>query len=182
MTHEFIAFILLWFHIWSGWLTDEYSLDDHDDQESQRILAELENIDDECDQKGVAFVKIDDDSVAREYGVDSLPSLVYFENKIPSLYHGDLANEEQVLAWLMEQLASDTIEDITDEMLDKLIKKSTHLAVLFCKSIKLSIFFNKMVETQQFGQPTTDVSQFEAVCFPTSDASHPTEKLFKGAG
>jgi hypothetical protein len=104
-------------------------------------LAELENIDDECDQKGVAFVKIDDDSVAREYGVDSLPSLVYFENKIPSLYHGDLANEEQVLAWLMEQLASDTIEDITDEMLDKLIKKSTHLAVLFCKSIKLSIYF-----------------------------------------
>ncbi len=143
MTHEFTAFILLWFHIWSGWLTDEYSLDDHDDQESQRILAELENIDDECDQKGVAFVKIDDDSVAREYGVDSLPSLVYFENKIPSLYHGDLANEEQVLAWLMEQLASDTIEDITDEMLDKLIKKSTHLAVLFCKSIKLSIFFQQ---------------------------------------
>lgn len=98
-----------------------------------RILTELENIDDECDQKGIAFVKIDDDAVAREYGVDHIPTLVYFENKIPSLYHGDLANEEQVLAWLMEQLASDTIEDITDEMLDKLIKKTTHLAVLFCK-------------------------------------------------
>ncbi|EFX69653.1 hypothetical protein DAPPUDRAFT_202746 [Daphnia pulex] len=104
---------------------------DHDDKESQRILAELENIDDECDQKGIAFVKIDDDHVAREYGVDSLPMLVYFENKIPSLYFGDLANEEEVLAWLFEQLASDTIEDITDEMLDKLIKKSSHLAVLF---------------------------------------------------
>ncbi|XP_046651298.1 uncharacterized protein LOC124342369 isoform X3 [Daphnia pulicaria] len=104
---------------------------DHDDKESQRILAELENIDDECDQKGIAFVKIDDDHVAREYGVDSLPTLVYFENKIPSLYFGDLANEEEVLAWLFEQLASDTIEDITDEMLDKLIKKSSHLAVLF---------------------------------------------------
>ena len=112
---------------------DVFIIDDHDDKESQRILAELENIDDECDQKGIAFVKIDDDNVAREYGVDHLPSLVYFENKIPSLYHGDLSNEEQVLAWLVEQLASDTIEDITDEMLDKLIKKSSHLAVLFCK-------------------------------------------------
>ncbi|XP_032787702.1 uncharacterized protein LOC116925152 isoform X4 [Daphnia magna] len=104
---------------------------DHDDEESQRILTELENIDDECDQKGISFVKIDDDHVAKEYGVDHLPTLVYFENKIPSLYDGDLANEEQVLAWLIEQLASDTIEDITDEMLDKLIKKSAHLAVLF---------------------------------------------------
>ena len=83
---------------------------------------------------GIAFVKIDDDHVAREYGVDHIPTLVYFENKIPSLYNGDLANEEQVLSWLIEQLAADMIEDITDEMLDKLIKKSSHLAVLFCKS------------------------------------------------
>jgi hypothetical protein len=138
MTHVFTASILLRFSylIWP-WTADSrtaISSDDHDDKESQRILAELENIDDECDQKGIAFVKIDDDHVAREYGVDSLPMLVYFENKIPSLYFGDLANEEEVLAWLFEQLASDTIEDITDEMLDKLIKKSSHLAVLFCKS------------------------------------------------
>lgn len=109
------------------------SSDDHDSKESQRILAELEHIDDECDQKGIAFVKIDDDNVAREYGVDHIPSLVYFENKIPTLYQGDLSNEEQVLAWLVEQLSADMIEDVTDEMLDKLIKKSKNLAVLFCK-------------------------------------------------
>ena len=116
--------------------------DDHDAKESQRILAELENIDDECDGKGIAFVKIDDDNVAREYGVDHVPTLVYFENKIPSLYHGDLANEEQVLAWLVDQLASDMIEDITDEMLDKLIKKTSHLAVLFCKLRKYVTSFS----------------------------------------
>ena len=86
-------------------------------------------------ETGISFVKIDDETVAHEYGVDHIPTLVYFENKIPSLYHGDLANEEQVLAWLIEQLSSDMIEDVTDEMLDKLIKKSAHLAVLFCKSI-----------------------------------------------
>ena len=121
--------------------------DDHDAKESQRILAELENIDDECDGKGIAFVKIDDDNVAREYGVDHVPTLVYFENKIPSLYHGDLANEEQVLAWLVDQLASDMIEDITDEMLDKLIKKTSHLAVLFCKLRKYVTSFSLSLST-----------------------------------
>ena len=110
--------------------------DDHNDDKSHEILAELEKIDEVCDSKSISFVKIDDDGVAREYGVDVIPTLVYFENKIPSLYHGDLLNEEMVLAWLVEQTTSDMIEDITDEMLDKLIKKSSHLAVLFCKSFK----------------------------------------------
>lgn len=53
--------------------------------------------------------------------------------QIPSLYDGDLTNEEEVLAWLIQQLHTDEIEDITDEMLDKLIKESNHLAVLFCE-------------------------------------------------
>lgn len=104
---------------------------DHNDEKSHEILAELEKIDEVCDTKSISFVKIDDDSVAREYGVDVIPTLVYFENKIPSLYHGDLMSEEMVLAWLVEQTTSDMIEDVTDEMLDKLIKKSSHLAVLF---------------------------------------------------
>ena len=45
---------------------------------------------------------------------------------------GDLKNEEQVLEWLIHQVESDEIEDVTDEMLDMLIKRSKHLAVLFC--------------------------------------------------
>ena len=45
---------------------------------------------------------------------------------------GDLKDEEQVLEWLIHQVESDEIEDVTDEMLDMLIKRSKHLAVLFC--------------------------------------------------
>ena len=45
---------------------------------------------------------------------------------------GDLKNEEKVLEWLIHQVESDEIEDVTDEMLDMLIKRSKHLAVLFC--------------------------------------------------
>lgn len=62
--------------------------DDKDDKESMEILGELENIDDEADSHGLSFVKIDDDQVAKEYGIDDLPSLVYFEYKIPNVYTG----------------------------------------------------------------------------------------------
>ena len=93
-------------------------------------------------------MKIDDEAVAREYGVDHIPTLVYFEKKIPSLYHGDLKNEEQVLAWLVEQLTSDMIEDVTDEMLDKLIKKSPHLAVLFCELFNLYLLVSSFTKLE----------------------------------
>ncbi len=41
--------------------------------------------------------------------------------------------EEEVLSWMSAQMSSDDIEDVTDEMLDKLIAKTQHLAVLFCE-------------------------------------------------
>ncbi|XP_065578951.1 uncharacterized protein LOC136039286 isoform X4 [Artemia franciscana] len=104
---------------------------DDDDSDSMAALKELENIDDECDKNGVVFVKIDNAEEAKEYGIDDIPALVYFENNIPNLYQGDLMNEERVLEWLLHQVASDEIEDVTDEMLDKLIAQSPHLAVLF---------------------------------------------------
>ena len=63
--------------------------DDEDSQESQLVVAELENIDDECDAKGISFVKIDNDDEAREYGIDNLPTLVYFEKGVPSVYSGE---------------------------------------------------------------------------------------------
>lgn len=98
------------------------------------MLKELENIDDECDEKGIFFVKIDDDNLAREYGIDDeLPILVYFENKIPSLYQGDLKNEEKVLEWLIRQTKTDEIEEVSSEILDTLIDKYPHLAVLIYK-------------------------------------------------
>ncbi|XP_068911270.1 uncharacterized protein hlk isoform X7 [Tenebrio molitor] len=102
-----------------------------DDRKSQRVLNELENIDDECDQLGIVFVKIDNDEEAQEYGIEKVPSLVYFENGIPMLYEGNLEEEEKVLKWLEHQIKSDEIEDVTDEMLDILIDKKQFVAVLF---------------------------------------------------
>lgn len=50
--------------------------DDKDDKVSQKVLIELENIDDECDQNDIAFVKIDDDKEAAEWGIDEIPTIV----------------------------------------------------------------------------------------------------------
>ena len=50
-------------------------------------------------------------------------------------YSGDLTNEDEVLKWLTHQAESDEIEDVTDEMLDKLIAEKKHLAVLFCELV-----------------------------------------------
>lgn len=97
------------------------------------VLEELEKIDDDCDKHGIQFVKIDDDRAAKEYGIESIPAIVYFEKQVPNIYSGDLLNEEDILHWLVSQLEKDEIEDVTDEMLDKLVKEGKTLAVLFCK-------------------------------------------------
>lgn len=46
---------------------------------------------------------------------------------------GDLENEDEILEWLLSQLEKDEIEDVTDEMLDRLVKDGKTIAVLFCK-------------------------------------------------
>ncbi|XP_055374125.1 uncharacterized protein LOC129607269 isoform X7 [Condylostylus longicornis] len=104
---------------------------DHGDDDSMTVLEELEKIDDDCDKHGIQFVKIDDRKAAREYGIDAIPSIVYFENKLPNVYDGDLMDEDEILHWLLGQLEKDEIEDVTDEMLDKLVKEGKVLAVLF---------------------------------------------------
>jgi len=70
-----------------------YVSDDSDQKKSQKVLAELENIDDECDQNDIAFVKIDNKAEAKEYGIDEFPTLVYFERRIPHIYDGMQNND-----------------------------------------------------------------------------------------
>ncbi|KAA0194824.1 hypothetical protein HAZT_HAZT000147 [Hyalella azteca] len=104
---------------------------DREQRKSKKVLAELESIDDECDAKGIMFVKINDPDEAKEYGLDVIPALVYFESEIPYIYEGDLMKEEEVLKWLFHHVEEEEIAEVTDEMLDKLIASEPYLAVLF---------------------------------------------------
>lgn len=43
-----------------------------------KVLAELEKIDDDTDSFGVDFVKINDKRLAKQYGIKNFPALTYF--------------------------------------------------------------------------------------------------------
>lgn len=108
------------------------SIDDKDDKQDIRVLNELENIDDELEKEGIVIVRMDNPEEAKEYGLDHLPTLIYFEEGIPSLYEGDLMNEEEVLEWLILQKDTATIEEVTDEILEDLIEDHEYV-VAYCK-------------------------------------------------
>lgn len=108
------------------------SIDDKDDKQDIRVLNELENIDDELEKEGIVIVRIDNADEAKEYGLDHLPTLIYFEEGIPSMYEGDLMNEEEVLEWLILQKDTATIEEVTDEILEDLIEDHEYV-VAYCK-------------------------------------------------
>lgn len=91
----------------------------------------MENIDDELEKEGIVIVRIDDADEAKEYGLDHLPALIYFENKIPSLFEGDLMNEDEVLEWLLLQKETATIEEVTDEILEDLIEEHEYVVAYF---------------------------------------------------
>lgn len=95
------------------------------------MLNELENIDDELEKEEIVIARLDNAEEAREYGLDHLPALVYFENEIPAIYEGDLMNEEEVLEWLKLQKYSATIEEVTDEILQDLIDDHEYVCVYF---------------------------------------------------
>ncbi|KAI1286795.1 Protein disulfide-isomerase A5 [Halotydeus destructor] len=141
------------------------------DRESEKcleVLKELENIDDELDSQGLPFIKIDDDHLAREYGIDDeLPVLIYFEKQIPSVYQDDLKNEEKVLAWLTRQLTSDEIEEVTDKMLDALIERTPHIAVLFYNSNQYDSVNKEMIKELEHIDDDTD--RYNIVFVKTDD-------------
>jgi len=112
------------------------------------VLEELEHIDDEADNAGIDFVKIDDKDFARQMGVFALPAVVFFRygHLDPVIYAGDLKNEERLLEWLLLQKdpSSDMIEEFEDEQLVEYIRQKEFVAVYFCKSSLLVCVLKKL--------------------------------------
>lgn len=109
-----------------------------DCKQCDKVLEELENIDDEADSAGIDFVKIDDKDFARQMGVFALPAVVFFRHGHldPVIYAGDLKNEERLLEWLLIQKdpTSDMIEEYEDDALVEVIRKQEFVAVYFCNN------------------------------------------------
>lgn len=84
---------------------------------------------------------MDNEAEAKEFGIDHLPTLVYFEENIPAIYEGDLMNEDEVLEWLIEQKNSATIEEVTDEILTDLIEEHEYVVVYFSKHFEFNTIY-----------------------------------------
>lgn len=143
--------------------------DKKNSKKSEKVLHELENIDDDASQKDIAFVKISDQSLAFEYGLEEMPSLVYYRRKIPIVYQGrlrecvyrlnqrftvnylfvgDLENEEAVLEWLLEfrDTADDDEEDEKGEAVIEDVSTSI-LEKMIESSENLAVLFCKFLLT-----------------------------------
>lgn len=120
--------------------------DPEGDKKSQKILNELENIDDECEEKDIDFVKTSDNGIETEYDLPSLPALAFYRHKFRTIYTGDLMNEDEILKWVLELIEAtpDMIESVDRRTLQVLINEIDHLAVFFCKFRKNFIFLTKL--------------------------------------
>lgn len=109
------------------------------DKKSQKILSELENIDDECEEKDIDFVKTSDEGIEKEYDLPDLPALAFYRHKFRTIYEGDLMHEEDILKWVLDiqNTQPDVIESVDRKTLKDLIEDVEHLAVFFCKYISV---------------------------------------------
>ena len=95
------------------------------------VMKALETIDDELDTKDIEFVKCSDYSIDKEFALDKLPTLVYFENKIPIEYDGNINDEVEILAWILEELENQAIRTVDEDTLEKLIDTSEDIVAIF---------------------------------------------------
>ena len=71
---------------------------------------------------------MDDPKIAMKHGVEKYPTLVYFNSEIPSIYpDSDLSDSDEVLEWLVNLVEGADIEDVTGDMLDKMIMKGMEI-------------------------------------------------------
>lgn len=96
----------------------------------------MENIDDELDEAGIIFVTTEDTVMAKKLNIKIFPQLVFFRNRDPLFYKGDLDDEDEVLAWLTDENTLEIpgkIEEVNSKMLEKILGENDHVVVFFCK-------------------------------------------------
>ena len=70
---------------------------------SRKVLRDLEKLDDRLDSLNIEIVKICDDGIDDDYELESLPSLVHFKKGQPSVYYGDLKQDDEIAEWIDAQ-------------------------------------------------------------------------------
>ena len=103
------------------------------DAASKQAQLDVDSIDDNLKERSISVVKTRNKDQIEMYEIDILPKLVYFESEIPTFWPDEapLVGNETILQWIEKCQDSDVIEDITEEMLEKLIANTDQIAVFF---------------------------------------------------
>ena len=104
---------------------------DEDDEGVEEVLGELETVDDNLEAQAVEFVRCSDSDALEEYGLQVMPSLVHFEHGIPTVYSGDLKNDDNILGWITKELESAAIVHVRPRILDSLLERLEFVAVFY---------------------------------------------------
>ena len=106
----------------------------YEDEETRalaNIMKGLETVDDELDSRDIEFVKCADEDIEITFALDKLPSLVYFENKIPIEYDGNLNDPKEVVTWILEELENQAIRNVDEDTLERLVETSDDIVAIF---------------------------------------------------
>ena len=64
----------------------------------------MEKVDNILDKKNIAFVKISDAGIDKDYSLECLPALVHFSSGEQILFPGDLREEKDVKKWIDKRI------------------------------------------------------------------------------
>ena len=64
-----------------------------------------------------------------------VPSLVYFENGVPSTYNGDLKNADNILGWITQELQQQIIKELNSDVLEAVQDQREFVAVIYYNKV-----------------------------------------------
>ena len=77
-----------------------------------------------------------------------IPSLVYFENGVPSVYTGDLKNPDNILGWITQELQQQIIKEVSEDVMESVQDRREFVATIFYnKDIKNDLNILDALET-----------------------------------
>ncbi len=119
-----------------------------DDGRAQKVLRKLEAINDNLENDRVLLVRCAEEGVEDEFGVGYLPRLVHLERDVPVPYVGDLSNEGDVLRWIADVLRDTSVREVSAPVLDRLVEKLDHVAVVFFDADNFAGTLRMLVELE----------------------------------
>ena len=115
---------------------------EEEDRDADEIIEGLEVIDSDLEEKGFSMVKTCDEGIEVQYGIVGLPKVVYFQRGVPIISDNDLMEEKTVLNWIKKMSSTNAIHKVSDVVLDGLIKKFDHIAVVFYSAKNVTVVKN----------------------------------------